>query len=64
MEWVGFSSPGDIPNLAIEPGCHALQVDSLPSEPPEKLLYGNGNKIIALHTIKLLKNKFLSLPHC
>ena len=64
MEWVGFSSPRDIPNPGIEPGCHALQADSLPSETPEKFLYGNGNKIIALHTIKLLKNKFLSLPYC
>ena len=34
--WSGFSSPGDLPNPGIEPRCPALQVDSLPSEPPEK----------------------------
>ena len=30
------STPGDLPNLGIEPRSPALQVDSLPSEPPEK----------------------------
>ena len=32
-----FPSPGDIPNPGIEPRSPALQVDSLPSEPPGKL---------------------------
>ena len=34
--WSGlpFLSPGDLPNPEIEPGCPALQADSLPSEPP------------------------------
>ena len=38
--WSGlpFPSPGDIPNPGIEPGSPALQADSLPSEPPGKLL--------------------------
>ena len=33
--WSGlpFLSPGDLPNPGIEPGCPALQADSLPSEP-------------------------------
>ena len=31
-----FPSPGDRPNLRIEPGSPALQADSLPSEPPGK----------------------------
>ena len=37
--WSGlpFPSPGDLPNLGIEPGSPALQVDSLPFEPPGKL---------------------------
>ena len=26
-------SPGDLPDPGIEPGCPALQADSLPSEP-------------------------------
>ena len=41
--WSGlpFPSPGDHPNPGIEPRSPALQVDSLPSEPPGKptLLY-------------------------
>ena len=34
--WSGlpFPSPGDLPDLGIEPGSPALQADSLPSEPP------------------------------
>ena len=36
--WSGlpFPSPGDLPNLGIEPGSPALQADALPSEPPGK----------------------------
>ena len=34
-------SPGDLPNPGIEPRSSALQVDSLPSEPPGKPKYGN-----------------------
>ena len=34
--WNGlpFPSPGDLPNLVMEPGSPALQADSLPTEPP------------------------------
>ena len=36
--WSGlpFLSPGDLPNPGIEPSSPALQVDSLPSNPPGK----------------------------
>ena len=36
--WSGlpFPSPGDLPNIGIEPGSPALQADALPSEPPGK----------------------------
>ena len=36
--WNGFSfpSPRYLPNLRIEPGSPAMQVDSLPSEPPKE----------------------------
>ena len=34
LEWVDTLSPGDPPNPGIEPGSPALQVDSLPTEPP------------------------------
>ena len=33
-----FPSPGDLPDLGIEPGSPALQADSSPSEPPGKPL--------------------------
>ena len=38
--WSGLPCPppGDLPNLRVEPNSPALQVDSLPSEPPEKLV--------------------------
>ena len=38
--WSGspFPSPGHLPDWGIEPGSPALQSDSLPSEPPGKLL--------------------------
>ena len=32
-------SPGDLPNLGIEPGSPALQADSLPAEPLGKPPY-------------------------
>ena len=33
--WSGFwfTSPGDLPNVGIEPGSPTLQADSLPAEP-------------------------------
>ena len=31
-----FPTPGNLPDPGIEPGSHALQVDSLSSEPPGK----------------------------
>ena len=36
--WSGlpFPSPGDLRDPGIEPGCLALEADSLPSEPPGK----------------------------
>ena len=36
LEWVAFPSPGDLPNLRIEPRSPTLQVDSLPAEPQGK----------------------------
>ena len=37
--WSGlpFPSPGDLPDPGIEPGSSALQAETLPSEPPEKI---------------------------
>ena len=36
LEWVVCPLPGDLPDPGIEPRSPALQVDSLPSEPPGK----------------------------
>ena len=36
-----FPSPGDFPDPGVEPRSPALQADSLPFEPPGKLLEGN-----------------------
>ena len=39
LEWLPFPSPGDLSDPGIEPWSLALQVNSLPSEPPEKSSY-------------------------
>ena len=36
LEWVPFSSPGDLPNPGIKPRSPTLQADSLPAEPQGK----------------------------
>ena len=36
LESVALPSPGDLPNPGIEPGSPAIQVNSLPTEPPGK----------------------------
>ena len=42
LEWgLPFPSPGDLPDPGIEPRFPALQADSLPLEPPRKLITGN-----------------------
>ena len=49
-----FPSPGDFPNPGIEPRSPTLQADSLPSEPPGKLIYTYihmYNKFLALYII-------------
>ena len=42
-----FPSPGDLPDSGIEPGSPALQVDSLPSDPPGNPSLSKGNEIIS-----------------
>ena len=44
-----FPSPGDLPNPGIEPRSPALQVDSLPSEPPGKPKDSMINKLLGKH---------------
>ena len=35
LEWIAVPFSGDLPDPGIKPSCLVLQVDSLPSEPPE-----------------------------
>ena len=46
--WSGlpFPSPGDLPNLGIEPGSPALQADASPSELSVSTMVSNGALII------------------
>ena len=48
--WSGlsFPSPGDLPDLGIEPRSPTLKADALPSEPPGKSIY------IHIHSFSLL----------
>ena len=43
-----FSSPGDLPDPGIEPGCPALEADALTSEPPRTLNMPIYNLIIKM----------------
>ena len=36
LEWVAYPSPRELPDLGVKLGSPALQMDSLPSEPPRK----------------------------
>ena len=43
LEWVAIPFSGDLPDPGIEPKSPALQVDSLPSEPPGKPFLNHRN---------------------
>ena len=45
LECVAIPFPGNLPNPGIKPRFPALQVDSLPSEPPRKLLTGGQEPV-------------------
>ena len=44
-----FPSPGDLPNMEMEPGSPAWQAHSLQSEPPRK----PGNKKISINSLQV-----------
>ena len=59
------SSPGDLLNPGIEPRSPALQVDSLPSEPPGKPKNtGVGKPIPSSRGSSPTRGLNLGLPHC
>ena len=64
--WSGqsFPSPGDLPNPGIEPRSPALQVDSLPAEPPGKPKNTGVSSLSLLQGIFLIQGSNPGLPHC
>ena len=54
--WSGlpFHSPGYLPNPEIKPGFPALQLDSLPSEPPGKPQAGGILEVKTIHQLKVI----------
>ena len=64
LEWVDFLSPGDLPNPGIEPRSPALQVDSLPAEPPEKPKNTGVGSLFLLQRIFPTQELTQGLLHC
>ena len=56
--------PGDCPNSGIEPRSPTLQVDSLPSGPPEKTKNTRVGSLSLLQGIFPTKKSNWSLLHC
>ena len=48
LEWVAFPFSGDLPDPGIESRSPALQMDSLPTEPPEKPWIRQQNELITI----------------
>ena len=64
--WSGypFSSPGDIPNLGIEPRSPLLQADSLPAEPQGKPKNNGVGRLSLLQQIFPTQELNQNLLHC
>ena len=63
LTWVAFPSPGDFPNLGIEPRSSALQVDSLPAEPQGKPKNRGMGILSLLQGFFLTQESNWGLPH-
>ena len=59
-----FLSPGDLPNPGIEPRSPALQVDSLPAEPPGKPKNTRVGSLSLLRQVFLTQELNWGLQHC
>ena len=64
LEWVAFSSPGDLPNPGIKPRSPTLQIDSLPAEPQEKPKNTGMGSLSLLQQIFLIQESNRRLLHC
>ena len=64
--WSGwpFPSPGDLPNLGIEPRSPSLQVDSLPTEPQRKPKSTGVGNLSLLQQIFPTQESNWGLLHC
>ena len=64
--WSGlpFPPPGDLPNPGMEPRSPALQADSLPTEPPGKLINTGVGSLSLLQGIFATQGSNRSLVHC
>ena len=62
--WSGlpFPSPGYLPDPGIEPGSPALQADALPSEPPGKLIIGQGDQLNSQDSNGAFKGNYRFVP--
>ena len=52
-----FPSPGDLPNLGIEPRSPALQADSLPAKPQGRLVF----YVLVIHLATIFTDRILKL---
>ena len=64
LEWVAFSSPGDLPNPGIKPRSPTLQIDSLPAEPQGKPKNTGMGSLSLLQQILLIQESNQGLLHC
>ena len=64
--WSGypFPSPGDLPNLGMEPRSPALQADSLPAKPQGKPKNTEASSLSLLQGIFLTQESNQGLLHC
>ena len=64
--WSGspFPSPGDLPNLGVEPRSPALRADSLPAETPGKPKNTGVGSLSLLQGISQPRNRCLILSNC
>ena len=64
LEWVAFPSPGDLPNLGIEPRSPTMQADSIPAEPQGKAKNTGVGSLSLLQGILPTQELNRGLLHC
>ena len=64
LEWVAFSSLGDLPNLGIEPRSPTMQADSIPAEPQGKAKNTGLGSLSLLQGILPTQDLNWGLLHC